>query len=77
MPTHRDMPAAWQEHARRRSQDVTRAVERARELREQSARKTLPELARERRARLAAADAARATTSVPPPFPPSPPPAAA
>jgi hypothetical protein len=67
MPTHRDMPASWQEHARRRSQEVTHAVERARELREQSAAKTLPELARERRTRLAAADAARATTSVPPP----------
>ncbi len=67
MPTHRDMPASWQEHARRRSDDVTRAVEHARALREQDAPKTLPELARERRARLAAADAARATTSMPPP----------
>jgi hypothetical protein len=76
MPTHRDMPAAWQEHARRRSQDVTRAVERARDLREQSASKTLPQLARERRSRLTAADAARAATTVPPPLPPLPPTAA-
>lgn len=77
MPTHRDMPAAWQEHARRRSQDVARAVERARELREQTASKTLPELARERRARLEAADAARSATTVPaPPLPPLPPTAA-
>jgi hypothetical protein len=67
MPTHRDMPESWQAHARRRSAEVTDAVERARALREQSAPKTLPQLARERRARLAAADAARTFTSVPPP----------
>jgi hypothetical protein len=77
MPTHRDMPQSWQEHARRRSDDVTRAVEHARALREQTAVKTLPELARERRSRLTAADAARAATSVPPPsLPPFPPTAA-
>jgi hypothetical protein len=67
MPTHRDMPAAWQEHARRQAT----TVDRARELRALQAPKSLAELARERRARLAAADAARALTSAPPPSGPS------
>jgi hypothetical protein len=65
------MPAAWQEHARRRSAEVTQAVEQSRMLREETAAKTLPQLARERRMRLAAADAVRSATSFPPPPGPS------
>lgn len=71
MPTHRDMPAGWQEHARRRSDEMAQAVEDAREERAESAPAELDELARRRRRRLEAQDAARAGTSFPPPPPPS------
>jgi hypothetical protein len=71
MPTHRDMPEGWQAHARRRSEDAAQAAERAREAREAAAPVGLDELARRRRHRLEAQDAARADTSFPPPPPPS------
>jgi hypothetical protein len=70
MPTHRDMPEGWQEHARRRSQEMAQAVERAREARATAAPASLDELARRRRRRLEAQDAARSDASVPPPPPP-------
>lgn len=67
MPTHPDMPEGFHDVARRRSAEVTAAIERARAAREASAPKSREQLARERRARLEAADASRAATSVPPP----------
>lgn len=67
MPTHPDMPDGWHDVARRRSAKVTAAVERARAAREALAPKSRDQLARERRARLEAEEAARAATSVPPP----------
>jgi hypothetical protein len=67
MPTHPDLPEGWQEHARRRSREVTEAVERARAEREAAAPRSLAQLAREQRERLTAEDRARSTTSVPPP----------
>lgn len=67
MPTHPDMPDGFHEVARRRSAEVTDAIERARAAREARAAKSRDQLARERRARLDREDAARAATSVPPP----------
>jgi len=67
VPTHRDMPDGFHDAARRRSAEVTDAIERARALREANAVKSRDQLARERRSRLEAADAARAASSVPPP----------
>ena len=67
MPTHPDLPDGFHEIARRRSAEVTEAIERARAAREASAPKSRVERARERRARLEAEDAARAARSVPPP----------
>jgi len=61
------MPDGFHDVARRRSAEVTEAIERARAVREANAPKSREELARERRARLEAQDAARAATSVPPP----------
>lgn len=61
------MPEGFHEAARRRSAEVTEALERARAAREAAAPKSRDELARERRERLEAQDAARAATSVPPP----------
>jgi hypothetical protein len=69
MPTHPDMPEGWQEHARRRSQEVLEADERARRQRAEDAPVGLDELARKRRERMAAEDARRAAQSVPPPPP--------
>jgi len=69
VPTHRDLPDGFHEISRRRSAEVTEAIERARAGREANAAKTRDQLARERRARLNAEDAARAATSVPPPPP--------
>jgi hypothetical protein len=67
MPTHRDMPDGFHDAARRQSAQMTEAVERARAVREANAPKSLEQLARERRARLEAQDAARAATSIAPP----------
>jgi hypothetical protein len=67
MPTHPDMPQGWRDYARRRSAEVTTAVEQARLERERTAPAPLDQLARRRAARLAAQEAARAFTSVPPP----------
>lgn len=67
MPTHRDMPDGFHDAARRRSAQVTQAIEQARAAREANAPKSREELARERRAQLEAREAARAATSVPPP----------
>jgi hypothetical protein len=50
------MPDGFHEAARRRSAEVTEAVERARAAREANAPKSLDQLARERRARLEAQD---------------------
>lgn len=61
------MPDGFHDVARRRSAAVTDAIERARAAREANAPKSRDQLARERRARLEAEDAARAATSVPPP----------
>jgi len=61
------MPEGWEEQARRRSAAMLQAVERARSEREATAPKSREQLASERRARLEAEDAARATTSAPPP----------
>jgi hypothetical protein len=61
------MPDGWHEQARKRSAEVTAAIERARALREAGAAGTRAERARARRARLDAEDRARAATSVPPP----------
>lgn len=61
------MPDGFHDAARRRSAEVTEAIERARAAREASAPESREQLARERRARLEAEDAARAATSVPPP----------
>jgi hypothetical protein len=69
MPTHPDMPQGWQEYARRRSAEVTQAVEQARTVREQNAAAPLDQLGRRRAARLAAQEAARARLSIPPPPP--------
>lgn len=61
------MPDGFHQAARRRSAEVTEAIERARAIREASAPKSRDQLAREGRERLEAQDAARAATSVPPP----------
>jgi antitoxin (DNA-binding transcriptional repressor) of toxin-antitoxin stability system len=61
------MPDGFHDVARRRSGEVTEAVERARAAREANAVKSREQLARERRSRLEAEDGARAATSVPPP----------
>jgi len=67
MPTHRDLPDGFHDVARRRSAEVTEAIERARAARETNAAVSRDQLARDRRSRLEAEDAARAGTSVPPP----------
>jgi hypothetical protein len=67
MPTHPDLPEGFHERARRRSREVTEAVERARAAREATAPRSRAQLARERRERLTAEDEARSGTSVPPP----------
>jgi len=67
VPTHPDKPEGWEQQARRRSAEMLQAVERARSAREAAAPKSRDQLMRERRARLAAEDAARAVTSAPPP----------
>jgi hypothetical protein len=69
MPTHRDMPDGFHDVARRRSAEMTEAIERARVAREASAPKIRDQLAREPRVLLEAQDTARAATSVPPPPP--------
>ncbi|HKG38658.1 MAG TPA: hypothetical protein VKB25_06685 [Conexibacter sp.] len=61
------MPEGFHEAARRRSAEVTEAIERARAEREASAPKSREQLARARCDRLEAQDAARAATSIPPP----------
>jgi hypothetical protein len=72
MPIDREMPAAWQEHARRRSAvQATPIVEQAPESYEASvSTSALPELARARHARRLRDEVAHDLPRVPPPPPP-------
>jgi len=61
------MPDGFHDVARRRSAEITEAIERARAVREANAPKSREQLARERRVQLEDQETARAATSIPPP----------
>lgn len=68
MPTQRDMPESWSRRARGRSDEITAAIVRARQVRAVEAAPARPdELAQRRDARRAAEDARRRLLPTDPP----------